>query len=128
MAHLFIRETKKARFPGYILIRRVDDNFDVNRLFDLKGCGAIVTIAGCIAKIPDYEVEIMRRAEYEGIYDAHVVQSPGRYKLTPLADDGLQQWTGQSRALSRLDESGKTSHFVDAVGRVAHIIARADAQ
>lgn len=126
-AHLYMRETRKPRFVGYILIRRKFGNFDVNRLFDLKGCGSVVTVGGCIAKIRDYDVELMRLAESDGRFDHQMTRGSAKpYRLTKSADDGRDQWVGQSRALGRLDESGKTSLFVDAYGRVAHIIAGAD--
>jgi hypothetical protein len=124
MASQFITETRLPRFPGYLLIRRVFGDFDVNRLFDLEGCGSIVKSAGYVAYIEDYEVELMRLAEASGAFDAHELTSHKRFRVTALGKE--ERWSGQSRLLDRVDESGRTSLMVDAFGRVAHLIAGAE--
>lgn len=126
-AGLYIEEVRRPRFAGYILIRRLFGYFDVNRLFDLKGCGSVVKLGGCPAKVIDYDVELMRLAEADGIYDAHELHIKHKgYKVTQLQETESKRWVGQSKALGRLDESGRTSLMVDAFGRVAHLIASAD--
>lgn len=124
MAAQFITETRNARFPGYILIRRVFGCSDVNRLFDLKGCGGIVKTAGDVAKIEDYDVELMRLAEADRRFDSYELYSHGRFRITSLTS--AEPWTAQSKLLDRVDESGRTSLMVDAYGRVAQLIAQAD--
>lgn len=124
MASQFITETRNARFPGYMLIRRVFGCFDVNRLFDLKGCGGIVKSGGEVAHIQDYDVELMRLAEADKRFDSYELYSHARFRITPLT--AAEPWMAQCKLLDRVDESGKTSLMVDAYGRVAQLIAQAD--
>ena len=126
-ADKYMDEVRKALFPGYILIKRIFGCFDINRLFDLEGCGSIVTVGGCVAHIPDFDVEIMRLAEAYGSFDRFSARGSTKpYRLTRLPEGMDRRWTDQADRLVRLDESGRTSLFVDASGRIARYIASAD--
>jgi len=125
-AHLFVQEVRRPRFVGYILVRPLPwCPHDLNRLFELHGCGGIVSLGGKVARVEDYDVEIMRLAEARGTFDTVVgVGSRGRYKVTPAALD--RRWTGQGKNLLRQDEARKLQLAVDALGRVARLVEHAN--
>jgi hypothetical protein len=70
----------------------------------------------------------MRLAEADGSFDHYSTRGSAKpFKLTRLSSGMDQRWTDQADRLAKLDESGKTSLFVDAFGRMARYIASADA-
>src|SRR5262245_49776648 len=79
----FLREVRRPRFVGYILIRTLPDCiWDVNRIDELSGCGSIVRFGETPAKIQDFDVEIMRVAEATGQFDVLTYGGPpGRYRV-----------------------------------------------
>src|SRR5262245_66502913 len=97
LAHLFVQEVRRPRFVGYILVRPLPwCRHDLNRLFELHGCGGVVTLGGKVAKVEDFDVEIMRLAEARGVFDVHAgVGRHGRYKVTAAGLD--QRWESQGR-------------------------------
>lgn len=122
-AALYKREIRRRQFDGYMFIRRMFGHFDINRLFDLEGCGAVVRSAGSIALIPDYDIELMRLIEADGSMNEVQVETYKGYKVTKLDD---QQWVGTSKIVGRLDGSTKTVIFVERMGRIARLITEAD--
>jgi len=130
-AAMFVEQVRKKRFPGYIFIRRAAGHFDVNRLFDLRGCGAVVTVSGMPAHVPDLDIELMRLAESDGTHDVYTFhgRAIAHLKVTHLDGDTdiKAQWDTISPRKMLLDDSGKLSLTVDAFGRVARLIAQADA-
>lgn len=125
-AGLYRREVRKYRFDGYYFIRRMWGHYDLNRLFDLDGCGSVVLSTGSIALVQDYDIELMRLAEMDGTMDEVQVETYRGYKVARLPDDGSDQWTGSSRIIGRLDDRGKTTLFVERMGRIARLISQAD--
>lgn len=123
---LYKREVRKRRFEGYLFIRRMFGRFDVNRLFDLDGCGSIVKDGERNAIVFDYEVELMRLAEVDGTFDEVQVETYRGYKVNRLDDD--RQWTGQTKVIGRLDDSNRTVLFVERMGRIARLISEAGQQ
>jgi hypothetical protein len=127
-ANLFKREIRRRRFEGYLFIRRMFGVYDVNRLFDLSGCGGIVTNASSVALVYDYEIELMRLVEADGTVDQTFAEGHKGYRITKLPSDGRDQWAGQSKIVGRIDDSGKTILFVQRMGRIARLISDADPQ
>lgn len=125
-AGLYKREVRKRRYDGYLFIRRLFGHYDLNRLFDLDGCGSIITNASSTALVYDYEIEVMRLAEFDGTLDEVQVETYRGYKVSRLAKDGGGAWTGRSKIVGRLDDSSKTVLFVERMGRIARIISQAD--
>jgi transcription antitermination factor NusG len=129
-AKSFLQQVRKKRFPGYVFIRRAFGSFDINRLFDLRGCGSVVTVSGSAALVKDFDVELMRVAEADGTFDVYQFNSmPMAYfKVDWIkGDDGLkQQWDSIGPTRCRLDDSRRLSLSSDAFGRVSHLIASAD--
>lgn len=126
-AHLFKRETRKRRFEGYMFIRRMFGCYDVNRLFDLQGCGSIVMNASSPALVYDYEIELMRLVEADGTFDEVQVETYRGYKvIAPQAEKSADKWMGKSRIVGRLDDSQRTVLFVERLGRIARLITEAD--
>jgi len=126
-AHLYKTEVRRRRFEGYLFIRRAFGVYDVNRLFDLDGCGAVVRIAGSVALVYDHEVELMRLVESDGTMDEiNEISAHQGYKVRKLPKDGSDQWTGESKIVGRVDESEKTVLFVKHQGRIARLISQAD--
>ena len=84
LGHLFVQEIRRPRFVGYILVRPLPwCRQDLNRLFELPGCGAVVTLGGKAAKVEDFDAELMRLAEARGVFDVHTgVGRRGRYRVT----------------------------------------------
>lgn len=123
-SNLYKREARKRRFDGYAFVRRMFGCFDVNRLFDLNGCGALIKTAGHPALVSDLEVEVMRLCEADGTMDEIVVERYRGYRVSKLASG--TQWTGQSKIIGRLDAADKTVLFVETQGRIARLIAEAD--
>jgi len=123
-ATLYRREIRRRQFDGYIFVRRMFGNFDLNRMFDLDGCGAIIRAAGTIGLVLDYDIELMRLVEMDGTMDQVTVETFRGYKVTRLNDD--QQWEGSSKIIGRLDDSQRTVLFVERMGRIAQLISRAD--
>lgn len=127
MARNFIDEQMRERFPGYIFLRRVTGCFDINRLFDLNGCGGVVTVASTPALVQDFDIELMRLAESDGRYDAVELSDTKKYRINRLDPEAMREWKSQSQLDGRLDDSGQMTLSVEAYGRVERIIALADA-
>lgn len=123
-ASLYKHEVRRRRFDGYMFIRKLFGNHDLNRTFDLEGCGALVRTVGSIALVPDFDVELMRLAEANGLHDEVVIETYRGYKVTRLPDE--QRWEGKSKIIGRLDVNGETILFVDRMGRIARLISQAD--
>lgn len=123
-SNLYKQEVRRRRFDGYAFVRRMFGTYDVNRLFDLDGCGAIVKAGDRYAVVYDYEIELMRSAEATGLMDQVEVETYRGYKVSRIEDD--QRWTGESKVIGRLDESDRTILFVQRMGRIARLIAEAD--
>jgi hypothetical protein len=125
-AAFFLREVRRPRFVGYILIRMLPHcQWDVNRINELSGCGSIVRFAGTPAKIQDFDVEIMRIAEATGQFDTVTYAGPpGRYRISRTGAD--TRWTGQGKQLLGSQDARGLRLAVDAFGRVARIIEEAD--
>jgi hypothetical protein len=124
MARQFMVEKRSERMPGYLFIRRATGRYDVNRLFDLQGCGSVVTNSGVPARVADHDIEIMRLAESDGTFDE--LQDHSRYRIAPLDPKALKCWSGNSQLDGRLDETGKMVLKVEAFGRIAKLLALAD--
>ena len=122
-SNLYRRELRKRRFDVYLFIRRLFGNYDLNRLFDLDGCGSVVMVASSFALVYDFEIELMRLAEADGAWDDTSVETHRGYKITRLPE---QRWTGESKIVGRLDDSIKTVLFVNRMGRIARIISQAE--
>src|SRR5262245_24318212 len=127
LAHLFVQEIRRPRFVGYILVRPLPwCRQDLNRLFDLPGCGALVHVAGATARVPDYDVELLRLAEANGKFDVHAgVGRHGRYKVTAAGLD--RRWEDQGRKLLAAHEAKRLRLTLDALGRVARLVEHANA-
>jgi hypothetical protein len=127
LAHLFMDEVRRPRFPGYLLIRPLPWCIhDPNRVRELSGCGGIVTLGGKVAKVEDFDVEIMRIAEAAGTFDTYAgIGKRGRYRVAPAALD--QRWTGQGRRLLLDHREARRLHLaVDALGRIAQLVDQAN--
>lgn len=129
-AAMFLVQVRKKRFPGYVFIRRAFGHFDINRLFDLRGCGSIVTVSGQAALVADYDIELMRLAETDGRFDVYQLRGMplAYFKVETLEGDSdlKKQWDTQGPLRMPLAESKDLSLTVDAFGRVSHLIAHAD--
>lgn len=124
LAQWFIREQRKPRFQGYILVRPLPwCRHDINRLCELSGCGSIVTFAGKPARVQDFDVEIMRIAEATGLFDEITYAGPpGRYRITRTVE-ATTEWVSQGKRLLELDETRKFRVFLDALGRFERVVA-----
>lgn len=129
-AKLYLEQVRLKRFPGYVLIRRTFGHFDVNRLFDLAGCGGVVTMGGKPVLVQDFDVELMRLTESDGTHDVYQLRSMplAYYKVNYLSgeEDLKRQHDSIGPMKRRLDDSDGLSLKVDAFGRVSHLIAGAD--
>ena len=125
LAPWFVRKVRRPRFPGYILIRPLPwCRYDVNRLFDLTGCGGIIAIDGLPVKIQDFDIELMRLAEARGQFDTWTGRgSGGKYRITGTVDDSHKEWVEQGQKFLNVDESRKFALLVDAFGRFATVIS-----
>jgi hypothetical protein len=126
LAHLFVQQIRRPRFVGYILARPLPwCRHDLNRLFELPGCGAVVTLGGKAAKVEDFDVEIMRVAEVRGTFDTWVGVGPkGRFRVSPAAVD--QRWIAQGKKLLAVDEARKLHLAADALGRIGRLVDEAN--
>lgn len=124
-AALYKREVRKRLFEGYLFVRRMLGSYDINRLFDLDGCGGLVTNASSTALVYDYEIELMRLAESDGRFDQVRVETHRGYKVARLPEDGSDQWVGESKIVGRIDSSDKTILLVKRMGRIARLISEA---
>lgn len=124
LAHLFVTEVRRARFPGYLLIRPLPwCQHDPNRLCELHGCGGIVSLGGKVAKIEDFDVELMRLHEAKGTFDTYAGGGArGRYRISRAAAD--QTWIGQGKNLLR--QARELQLAIDALGRVAQLVNGAE--
>jgi hypothetical protein len=125
LAARMLQEIRRPRFVGYILIRPLPwCRWDVNRLFDLTGCGNIVSNGQHPAKIEDFDVELMRLAEARGQFDTFAAVGP-RFRIR-IDVQTHQQWISQGKKLLNLDDARKFRLFLDAFGRIERIIAHAE--
>lgn len=128
LAQWFVQEVRRPRFTGYILIRGLAwCRYDINRLFDLTGCGGIVTVGGIPAKIQDFDVELMRIAEHFGQFDTFSGSARGRFRIQHL-DTSHNPWVAQGKKLLNLDEARNFGLLLDAYGRFATVVAEAEDQ
>jgi hypothetical protein len=126
-AHLYRREVRRRRFDGYIFVRRIFGRYDINRLFDLDGCGAVLANAEKIpVLIHDHEIELMRLIEADGTLDEVRVERHRGYKVARLPADGSDRWTGSSKIVGRIDERDKIIVLVQRLGRIVRLISEAD--
>lgn len=124
LAPRFIQEVRRPRFVGYILIRPLPIcRFDINRLFDLTGCGSVVSCGEHAARIEDFDVELMRLAEARGTFDTFI-GAASQYR-TRISKQAQETWTAQGKRLLALDEARKLGLCVDAFGRIEQLIAQA---
>lgn len=125
LAARMMQEIRRPRFVGYILIRPLPRcRFDINRLFELTGCGSIVSNGEHPAKIEDFDVELMRVAQASGQFDTYTAVAP-RFRIK-LDDQSYQQWTSQAQKFLNVDDAGKFRLFIDTIGRIERIIAQAE--
>jgi hypothetical protein len=123
LSHRFVQYVRRPRFLGYILIRPLDGcRQDLNRLFELTGLGGIVAIGGVLARFEDWEVELMRLAEERGEFDRQIPHA-GRYRIS-VGGEKPYPWIDQGRKLLNLDETSRKTLSVDALGRIASIVAQ----
>jgi hypothetical protein len=126
LAHLFVQEIRRPRFVGYILVRPLPwCRHDLNRLFELHGCGGIVSLGGKAAKIEDFDVEIMRLAEARGTFNTMAgIGKRGRYRVSPAGLD--QRWTGLGKTVLGHEEAKRLHLAIDAFGRIAQLVTHAN--
>ena len=125
LAARMVQEIRRPRFVGYILIRPLPwCRWDINRLFDLTGCGSLVVSAGHPAKIEDFDVEIMRLCEARGVFDTVAAVRPS-FRIR-IDEQSHQQWVTLGKKFLNLDETRKFRLCIDALGRIEHVIAQAE--
>jgi hypothetical protein len=126
-AQMEVVETMRAAYPGYVLVRRMFGDFDLNRLFALPGIIGICCFGERVAVVPDYDVELVRLDEARGRFDQFANAAAERayfYKIAKSDED--KRYSGDSRVVGRACESGLTVTFQKTLGRVTRIIAASD--
>lgn len=153
MRHKFknkVDVTHRPLFPSYVLFRRFAGDFDILKLYELKGCVGLCVFEGRqglpeAASISDLMVEELRlRVANHGLIvqdwkgrfvwksDDHLDRVSG-YTLVKsgILDDpkARNPWPLKGRIAGRLDESTGLSLFIDRGDRIVRIIRSArDAQ
>lgn len=120
-------------FPGYVLARPV---FGLNygrQICELPGVIGACCFGNTVAKVQDYEVEVLRRYENIGIFDifatseaehTYAQQSERAYKL---AGGAKAVWAGQGKRMYRTCESGEIVTFKQNLGRIDRVISLQEA-
>lgn len=119
-----------ALYPGYVLFRRMFGEYPLSKLHDIPCCGGLCvyydpqTDAAMPASLNDYEVELMRRAEARGLHDQFTGGTEKRYGhgVVNLDAKALKQVDMRGRAIGRLDESLRTSLFIEQGDRILRVI------
>src|SRR5262245_52961137 len=123
--HLYVEETRCPRFVGYIFIRTLAwCRQDPNRLAELPGCGALVSVGGVVAKVEDFDIELMRLAEARGTFDTVIGVGRRRYRIAKLQDD--RQWVGQNSRLLNREDARTLQLSVGAFGHVSRVLKQAE--
>lgn len=125
---LVLREDVRTPYGDYLFIRRLFGTFDENRLYDLDGVlGLCVTDEGYTLMVHDYQIELLRLEEFDGVYDR--INYPHRISETQLAlaeikqtDAAKERLSGTRRVVNVLDESRRTIQFIEQFGRIARVV------
>jgi hypothetical protein len=123
---LVLREGVREPYGDYIFLRRLFGSFSVLRLFQVSGCYGICLTGEQPATIEDFEVEVLRLAEFDGTFD----RCEANITAKQLSRADIRQTdAAKERAVSEpithaiLDTSRQTLLFVEAFGRITRVVA-----
>jgi hypothetical protein len=121
----YLRESMRLPYGDYVFLRRLFGSYDLSRLYDLSGVIGLCMIGEQPAMLQDFEVEMLRLAEFDGVFDrCEALVSEKQLQLakitrTKAADE---RWNKQPVTHSVLDESKRRLYFVEAFGRITRVV------
>ena len=123
---LVLREDVRVPYGDYLFLRRLFGSFSLLRLFDLNGLYGICLTGEAPATIQDYEIEMLRLAEYDNKFDrcdqsitAKQLRLAEIRKTRSAADRGITEPITHRI----LDTTRQTILFVEAFGRITRVVA-----
>jgi len=123
---IVLREGVREPYGDYIFLRRLFGSFSVLRLFEVSGCYGICLIGEQPATIEDFEVEMLRLAEFDGKFDrceAHITAKQLRLADIRQTDAAKERAASEPITHAILDTTQQTLLFVEAFGRITRVVA-----
>jgi hypothetical protein len=123
---LVLREDVRMPYGDYLFLRRLFGSFSLLRLFDLNGLYGICLTGEKPATILDYEIEMLRLAEYDGKFDkCEDTVTAKQLRLAEIRKTRAAEERGISDPITHtiLDTTRQTLLFVDAFGRITRVVA-----
>lgn len=120
-----LREDVRLPYGDYIFIRRLFGCYSLLRLFDLNGVGGICMFGETFAKVEDFEIEMLRLAEYDGRFDkCDAVISAKQLQLAEIRKTKAAEDRGIMEPITHtiLDPTQQTILFVEAFGRITRTV------
>lgn len=121
-----LREHVREPYGDYIFLRRLFGSFSFMRLFDLDGLYGICMTGDRPARIEDYEIELLRLAEFDGKFDkCQPLITAKQLRLAEIRPTKAAQDRGLSHPVTHtiLDSNRQTLVFVEAFGRITRVVA-----
>jgi hypothetical protein len=121
-----LREDVRTPYADYIFLRRLFGSYSLVRLFDLNGMCGVCLVGESFAVIHDYEIEMLRLAEYDGKFDrcdASVTAKQLRLAVIKPTKAAEERGISTSVTHTILDTTQQTILFVEAFGRISRVVA-----
>jgi hypothetical protein len=123
---LVLREGVRTPYGDYLFLRRLFGSFSLMRLFDLNGLYGICLTGEVAATILDYEIEMLRLAEYDGKFDrCDVTVTAKQLRLAEIRKTKPADDRGISEPITHtiLESTRQTLLFVESFGRITRVVA-----
>lgn len=121
-----LREDVRTPYGDYIFLRRLFGSYSLVRLFDLNGMYGVCLVGESFATILDYEIEMLRLAEYDGKFDrCDASVTAKQLRLAAIRPTKAAEERGISTSITHtiLDTTHQTILFVEAFGRITRVVA-----
>ena len=125
---LVLREEVRTPYGDYLFLRRLFGSFSLMRLFDLNGLYGICLTGETPATLNDYEIEMLRLAEYDGKFDrCDQSITAKQLRLAEIRKTKAASDRGITDAITHtiLDTTRQTLLFVEVFGRITRVVAGA---
>jgi len=123
---VYLQQDVRTPYGDYVFLRYLFGHWPLDSLFRLDGVAGICMVGDQPAMVHDYEVELLRLAEFDGTYDRCEVPaiSAKQLKLAHIrpTEAAQERWKDRTVAASILDESRRTIHFVEEFGRITCVV------
>lgn len=121
-----LKEDVRTPYGDYIFLRRLFGSYSLMRLFDLNGMYGVCLTGEAPAIILDYEIEMLRLAEYDGKFDlCDLSISAKQLRLAEIRKTKAAEDRGISEPVTHtiLDSTRQTLLFIEAFGRITRVVA-----